>query len=137
MGNYIKNVAEVKLIGRITRDLEQKFTPSGTARVSMSVAINKSRKGKNGEWETETDYFNVIAWGKEGEDMCSRIKKGMLVQVDGRLKNRSWEKDGAKRTITEIIANTVVNIGQAPEVKESDVCGKDSVPPIDESDIPF
>ena len=58
----VENFADVKMIGRITRDAEQKFLPSGVAKAETSIAINRSRKNKAGEWETETDYFNLIAW---------------------------------------------------------------------------
>ena len=115
MGTYVKNIADVKMIGRITRDAEQKFLPSGVAKAETSIAINRSRKNKAGEWETETDYFNLIAWKEVSEYVVANIKKGMLVQVDGRLKNRSWDtKDGQKRTITEVMVNSIVPIESVP-----------------------
>ena len=139
MGNYVKNVAEVKLIGRLTRDLEQKFIPSGASVVNTCIAINKSKKNKvSDEWETETDFFNIIIWGNVGEMALLEVKKGMLVQIDGRLKNRTWEKkDGTKSTITEVVANSISQIGSTPEIV-SEVKKEDKVSySIEEEDIPF
>ena len=115
MGTYVKNIADVKMIGRLVRNAEIKVLPSGTKMAEASIAINRNRKNKSGEWETETDYFDLVAWKEIADYMISNTKKGMLVQVDGRLKNRSWDtKDGQKRTITEVMVNSIFPIESAP-----------------------
>ena len=119
MGTYVKNIADVKMIGRLVRNAEIKVLPSGTKMAEASIAINRNRKNKSGEWETETDYFDLVAWKEIADYMISNTKKGMLVQVDGRLKNRSWDtKDGQKRTIIEVMVNSISPIEPAPISKK-------------------
>lgn len=137
MGNYFKNIADVRMIGRIARDLEQKFIPSGKSVVNTCIAINKSKKNRvSGEWETETDFFNLVIWGNVGEMAILQIHKGMLVQIVGSLKNRTWEKkDGTKSTITEVFVNSISPIGSTPDVAREDNKEESRVH-IDE-EIPF
>src|SRR6266851_3948245 len=106
------NLNKVMLIGRLTRDPEMRYTPSGSPVTSFSLATNRYGQGPDGEKKEYTDYHNVVVWniGKRNlaEIAGQYLHKGSLVYVEGRLQTRSWEgQDGQKRTRTEINANDV------------------------------
>ena len=96
----------VALIGRLTRDPELKYIPSGTAVTNFSLANNKTYL-QNGEKKEQTSFFNCIAWGKLGEEVIAKYaKKGQQVAIDGSLQQRSWDdKDGNKRSTVEIVVS--------------------------------
>lgn len=93
----------VELIGNLTRDPELRYTPTGTAVVTFSIATNRTFM-TDGEKREEADFHRIVAWSKLAE-LCSQLlKKGNRVFVSGRLQNREWEgQDGAKRQVTEIV----------------------------------
>jgi single-strand DNA-binding protein len=94
----------VILIGRMASDPELKFTPSGDAVCNFRIAVDRNRKGADGE--KETDFFDVTAWKQSAEFAANYLGKGRLIAVDGRLQIRKWEdKEGGKRSSPEIIAN--------------------------------
>ncbi len=93
----------VVLIGRLARDPELRFTASGKAVATFSLAVNRPFSR-----EKEADFFNIVVWGKTAENCANYIEKGRLVAVEGRLQSRSYEaKTGEKRYVTEVVANTV------------------------------
>lgn len=93
-------------IGRLTRDVELKFTPTGVAVASFSIAINRTFKNQQGEYET--DFINVVAFKKLAENVANYTQKGSLVAVEGRIQTRSYEnKQGQRVYVTEIIADSV------------------------------
>jgi len=101
---------KVMLIGRLTRDPEMRYTPSGQPVTSFSIATNRYASGPDGDRREFTDYHNCVAWniGKRNlaEIMGQNLRKGSLVYVEGRLQTRSWEgQDGQKRKTTEVIVN--------------------------------
>ncbi|TMD10364.1 MAG: single-stranded DNA-binding protein [Chloroflexi bacterium] len=103
---------KVLLMGRLTRDPEMRYTPSGQPVSSFSIATNRYTVGNDGEKKEFTDYHNIVAWniGKRNlaEQVAQYLHKGSLVYVEGRLQTRSWEgQDGQKRRTTEVIANDV------------------------------
>lgn len=94
---------EVKLVGNTTRDPELKFTPSGTAVVNFGIAHNR-RWQKDGEWQEEKSFFDVVAFGELAENIAESVAKGHRVVLDGRLQQRSWETaEGQKRSKIEIV----------------------------------
>lgn len=96
------------ITGNVTRDPELRYTPSGTAVCSFGVATNYSVR-KNDEWTDVPTFHNIVVWGKQGEYLSNTLKKGMKVSLQGRIDNRSYDaKDGTKRYISEIIADTVI-----------------------------
>ena len=100
------------LIGRLTKDPEMRYTPSGTAVTNFSIATNRWSSGADGEKKEFTDYHNIVAWniGKRNlaQQVADYLRKGSLVYVEGRLQTRSWEgQDGQKRRATEVVANDV------------------------------
>ncbi len=110
------NLNKVFLIGNLTRDPETRHTPQGAVVVNFSLAVNRNYKGSDGETKKETNYFNIVVWGKTGENCARYLSKGRSAMVEGRLQNRSYEtQDGQKRTITEIIADNVQFLSSASD----------------------
>lgn len=106
------NLNKVFLMGNLTRDPELRHTASGTAVASFSIAVNRSFKGSDGEFKKEVAFFNIVVWGKAGENCAKFLTKGRPALVEGRLANRSYEtQDGQKRNITEIVADNVQFLG--------------------------
>ena len=102
---------QVTLMGNLTRDPELRSTPSGQSVCSFSLALNRSYKGADGNWQEATDYVDVVAWGPLGERVAQYLTKGRPALVSGRLQSSSWEKDGQKRTKVEVVANDVTFLG--------------------------
>ena len=95
------------LIGRMTKDPELKYTPSGSAVCSFSLACNYSYTS-NGEKKEQVSFFNCVAWSKTGEVIAQYCKKGHRLAVEGRLQQRSWEdQSGGKRSVIEIVVEHV------------------------------
>jgi single-strand DNA-binding protein len=93
----------VILIGRLTRDPELRYTPSGTAVASFSLANNRSY-AVTGEKKDQVSYFDCVAWAKLGEIITEYCKKGHRIAVDGRLQQSRWDdQDGKKRAKVEIV----------------------------------
>jgi len=95
------------VIGNLTRDPELKSLPSGVQVASMSVATNRVWKDKDGNRQEDTEYHNVVVFGRQAETSAQYLKKGASVLVEGRLQTRSWEADGQKKYRTEIVADRV------------------------------
>jgi len=132
----------VTLIGNLGKDVEMRFTPSGSPVATFSIATNRKFKDKSGELKEQVDWFSIVAWNKTAE-LCNQfLQKGSSVFIVGRLSNRSWDgQDGQKRYRTEIIANQVIFMGgkksggnsNADEAPIGDEDGGD----ITIQDIPF
>ncbi len=134
MANYNK----VILMGNLTRDPELRYTPNGTAVATLSLAVNRRYK-VNEESREETDFFDIVVFGKQAENCSEYLKKGRPILVDGRLSQRRWETDeGQKRNKVEVVAFTVQFLGTARETSESGSSGNtEGGPEFDDSDIPF
>lgn len=102
---------QVTLMGNLTRDPELRQIPSGQSVCSFSLALNRSYKGGDGEWQEATDYVDVVAWAALGERVAQYVTKGRPVLVSGRLQSRSWEQDGQKRSKLEVVAQDVTFLG--------------------------
>jgi single-strand DNA-binding protein len=102
---------QVTLMGNLTRDPELRTTPNGQSVCSFSLALNRSYKGADGNWQEVTDYVDIVAWGPLGERVAQYLTKGRPALVSGRLQSSSWEKDGQKRTKVEVVANDVTFLG--------------------------
>jgi single-strand DNA-binding protein len=98
-------------MGNLTRDPELRQIPSGQSVCQFSLALNRSYKGADGEWQEATDYIDVVAWGPLGERVAQYVTKGRPVLVNGRLQSRSWEQDGQKRSKVEVNAQDVTFLG--------------------------
>jgi single-strand DNA-binding protein len=97
----------VTLVGNITRDPELRFTSGGRGVASFGMAVNR-RYQSNGEWQEQTSFFDVVAWGTLGENCAASLHKGTRVVVYGRLEQRSWDtQEGEKRSRIEVIADEI------------------------------
>lgn len=96
----------IVLIGRLTRDPELRYTPSGVAVASFSLAVDRPFSNQQGE--RETDFIDIVAWRKLAETVSGHLQKGRLVAVQGRLQIRSYEtQDGQRRKAAEVVADDV------------------------------
>lgn len=96
---------KIIIIGRSTKDVELKQTPAGTSIAEFSVAVKRSFKNTNGEYES--DFFNCVAFSKSAETISRYVKKGDQIAIEGRLQVRSYtNKEGRKINVTEIIVET-------------------------------
>jgi single-strand DNA-binding protein len=102
-----RSLNQVTLMGNLTRDPELRQTPNGQSVCSFSLALNRSYKGSDGEWQEATDYIDIVAWAGLGERVAQYLSKGRRCLVQGRLQSRSWEQDGQKRSKVEVLANDV------------------------------
>ena len=95
----------VTLVGNITRDPELRYTTGGRGVASFGLAVNR-RYQQNGEWQEDTSFFNVVAWGDLGENSAASLNKGARIVVTGRLQQREYEtREGEKRNVVEVIAD--------------------------------
>jgi single-strand DNA-binding protein len=97
---------KVQLYGNLTRDPEVKALPSGQQVANFGIATNRSFKDKNGARQEQTEFHNVVAFGRTAEVIGQYMKKGRPIFVEGRLQTRSWDKDGAKQYRTEIVVES-------------------------------
>ncbi len=103
------------IIGNLGRDPEMRYTPNGQAVTQFTVAVNRNYKDQSGDWQEETEWFRVVAWGPLAERTAEYLRKGRKVYVEGRLQTRQWEaQDGMKRSTTELIAQTVTPFDPRP-----------------------
>ncbi|MBZ9728186.1 single-stranded DNA-binding protein [Salegentibacter sp. JZCK2] len=103
---------KVQLIGNVGREPEIVNLDSGKKLAKFSVATNESYKNGNGERVTDTQWHNIVAWGKTAELVEKYVNKGKEVGVEGKLTSRSWDdKDGTKRYITEVVCNELLLMG--------------------------
>lgn len=99
---------KVIVVGRLTRDPEQKTIGSGSSVTECGLAINESYKTKDGESKESTCFIDVSVWGKQGDNCAVYLSKGSQVLVEGRLQQDTWEKDGQKRSKHKLTADRVV-----------------------------
>ncbi len=95
------------IIGNLTRDPEMKALPSGIKVCNFSVATNRVWFDKEKGKQENTDYHNVVVFGRTAETVAQYMKKGSSILVEGRMQTRSWDADGGKKYRTEIVADTV------------------------------
>ena len=95
----------VTLVGNLTRDPELRYTTGGRGVASFGLAVNR-RYMQNGEWQEQTSFFNITAWGDLGENAAASLTKGARCIVTGRLQQREYEtREGEKRSIVEVVAD--------------------------------
>lgn len=128
----MKSLNKVMLIGRLGADPEVRYTPTGIAYARLSVATGETYLDKDGNRQEVTEWHKVIAWRKLAEICGQYLTKGRLVYIEGRLRTRTWEQDGVKRSATEIEARDMHILDPARSRPEPE---EDSAPPLD--DLPF
>jgi single-strand DNA-binding protein len=118
---------KVILIGNLGGNPELRYTQSGQAVLTISMATNERFKNRDDEWQDRTEWHRVIVWAKRAEGLNKVLEKGSQICVEGKLQTRSWEdKDGIKRFTTEIIAREVLLLGRKN--------GGSNAPPHDDDD---
>ena len=142
------------IIGNLTRDPELKTLPSGIAVATLGIATNRVWKDKEGKKQEDTQYHNVVVFGRQAETTAQYLKKGNSVLIEGRMQTRSWDaQDGTKRYRTEVVADRVqfgpkggaqtsgggVVGAQGPTIAEQSVPAEVKYPDeeINPEDIPF
>ena len=100
----------VILVGRLTRDAELKYTPSGFAICKFSIAVNRRRK-QGDQWVDEAHFFDISLLGKRGESLAQYLTKGTQVAIQGELRQNRWEQDGQSRSKVEVTANDIELLG--------------------------
>ncbi|MEM9589282.1 MAG: single-stranded DNA-binding protein [Planctomycetota bacterium] len=101
----------VILMGNLTRDIELRYTPSGTAVTDIGVAVNDRRKDASGQWVEEVTFVDVTLWGRTAEVASEYLGKGSPIFLEGRLKLDSWEKDGQKNYKLRVVCDRMQLIG--------------------------
>lgn len=106
------------ITGRLTRDPELRYIPStGKAVATFNIAVDRPYTGKDGQ--KQTDFFNIVVWGKMAENCANYLAKGRLAAIKGSIQNRSYDaQDGTKRYITEIVADQVQFLEKATGAKQ-------------------
>lgn len=123
---------KVLLQGRLVADPEERHTTNGTAVSSFRLAVDRDFKGQNGE--KEADFINIVAWRNTAEFISRYFQKGQMAVIDGRLQVRDYtDRDGNKRYMTEVVANSVYFAGSKATVSNS------GIEPLDDDDgeLPF
>jgi single-strand DNA-binding protein len=127
-----RSLNKVMIIGHLGRDPEMRYTPSGKPVTTFTVATSRLWKSADGEQHSETEWFNVVAWGSLAERCKNYLSKSQQVYVEGRLQTRRWDdNEGNKHTSIEIVANEMLmlgerrdtyvpNNGEAPSAEEGD-----------------
>ncbi len=104
---------KVQLIGHVGNEPEIVNLESGKKLAKFSIATNESYKNSKGEKITDTQWHNIVAWGKTAELIENYVPKGKEVGIEGKLTSRSYEdKDGVKRYVTEVICNELLLMGK-------------------------
>ncbi len=116
------------IIGRLGKDPEMKYTPSGTAVATFSVASNHSMRDAQGGYEDKTEWHRIVVFGRQAEFAGEYLVKGKLVYVEGRIQTRAWEdKEGTKRYTTEIVANDIQLLGSRGD---GETAQENAAPPV-------
>ena len=100
----------VVLVGNLTRDVELRFTPQGTAVTDISLAVNERVK-RNDQWVEEANFFDITLWGRTAEVAGEYLSKGSSILIEGRLKLDRWEQEGQKRSKIKIIGEKMQMLG--------------------------
>ncbi len=129
-----RGLNKVMIIGRLGRDPEMRYTPSGRPVTTFSVATSRTWNTSDGERRTETEWFNVVAWGSLAEICKQYLTKNRLIYVEGRLQSRHWEdSDGNKHYSTEIVANEMIMLDEKREANNE----SPDEEAIEEDEYPF
>ena len=132
------------LVGRLTKDPDLRYTPSGVAVATFTLAVN--RPFSNDAGEREADFINCVVWRKPAENVSNFLKKGSLAGVDGRIQTRNYEgQDGKRVYVTEVVAESVQFLEPRAEgtrqnhesQRQNQGNSNGSLPDISDDDLPF
>lgn len=137
----MRDINQVVLTGRLTRDPELRSTPSGMQVLSIGLAVNDSRKNaQTGEWEDVPNFVDGVIFGAPAEWLSRDLRKGTAVAGSGRLRFSSWEKDGQRRSKVEVVFNDIRRLAGRGDGAAATQEGKDRQPVDDglyDADVPF
>ena len=129
---------KVLLIANLGKDPEVRYTASGTAVASFSLATSEKFKNKGGEWEERTEWHNVILWGRLAEIAGEYLSKGKTVYIEGRLQTRKWQdKDGKDRFTTEIVGEKMQMLSRKEGSNHEEAGQRHEGPGFPDGDEPF
>ncbi len=142
------SVNKAILIGRLGKDPELKYTSSGKAMTSFSLATSERWTDKDGQKQDKTTWHNIVAWGRQAEVMKEYLTKGKEVYIEGRIDNRSYEdKENVKKYISEIVVQSFQFVGsrnsgdsssqQTPASEPSTSSAPQAGSASDDDDLPF
>ncbi|MBI5587065.1 MAG: single-stranded DNA-binding protein [Deltaproteobacteria bacterium] len=134
-------INKVILVGNLGADPEIRYTPSGMAVANFRLATSETRANKEGQKETKTEWHRIVTFGKLAEICGEYLSKGKQVYIEGRIQTRNWDdKDGNKKYITEIVANTMQMLGSKDSSTSTSAPHEgpgEELPPSDIDDVPF
>ncbi|MEQ3473404.1 single-stranded DNA-binding protein [Enterococcus cecorum] len=133
----------VSLIGRLTKDPDLRYTSSGMAVATFSLAVQRSFRNKDGEYEA--DFINCVCWNKSGETLANHVKKGQRIGVTGRIQTRNYENEQGNRVyVTEVVVEGFTFLEKKDENQNSNQGsfgakqgGFNQGPTITNDDLPF
>ena len=131
-----RSLNKVQLIGNLGKDPELKYTPSGVAVATFSIATSESWKDQEGNQQEKTEWHNIVAWRKLAEICGEYLKKGKKVYLEGKLQTRNYEKDGIKRYVTEIVADQLIMLDGGGAGKSNSGSSASESAPISAADSP-
>ncbi len=147
------SVNKVILLGNLGADPELRYTSGGSAVADLRLATNRRFKGRDGNWQDDTQWHRIVVWAKQAENCKEYLSKGSQVYIEGRLQTRQWEdRDGNKRYTTEVVADTVQFLSgrgggggggydEPPPPDDRDAYNQAPAPApasnVDDDDIPF
>ena len=148
-------INKVILVGNLGKDPEVRHLESGSTVARFSVATNENYQDRNGEWQTQTEWHNIVCWRRLAENAEKSLKKGSLIYLEGKLATRKWQdKDGNDRYTTEVVARTFrslerrenplsegASMGSLPggenEFPTVEKTTSTSASPMEDDDLPF
>ncbi|KYC71659.1 single-stranded DNA-binding protein [Weizmannia coagulans] len=129
-------INRVVLTGRLTADPVLRYTPSGVAVTTFTLAVNRTFSVQSGK--KEADFVSVIAWRKIAENIANYLSKGNLIGVDGRLQTRSYEDKNGKRVfVTEVVSEHVYFLETKKNRLANEPQGSQDLPPFNDDNLPF
>ncbi|MCI0331132.1 MAG: single-stranded DNA-binding protein [candidate division Zixibacteria bacterium] len=133
------SVNKAILIGNLGKDPDLRYTPSGQAVATFSLATNERYKDKDGQLVDRTEWHNIVVWGKQAETAKEYLKKGRQIFVEGRIAYRTYDdREGNKRYITEVVAQRIQFLGRREEVPETVPAEPEmEAPASEEENLPF
>lgn len=120
------------LIGFLGQDAEQKFTRNGSPYTILSIATKRSWKNDAGEWQSRSEWHRAVVYGKLGE-FATTLRKGIHLQIEGELRSREYQKDGAKHRVWECFVESILKLDRAE--RQEGAPAPDAEPSAD--DVPF
>ncbi|HAV78897.1 MAG TPA: single-stranded DNA-binding protein [Anaerolineae bacterium] len=137
-----RGLNKVQIIGHLGKEPEMRYTSSGKPVTTFTVAVSRSWNSADGERHSETEWFNVVAWGNLAEICKQYLTKGQQVYIEGRLQTRRWDdKEGNKHTNTEVVANEMMMLGDRRDHNTTQSSSESALPEgasgTNEDEFPF